>query len=94
MTGGTDQSCMLRLTLALYVQLLEPLRLACGQTLPRLVEPALACLHKLVSQDTTFAKSKALTVCRQFSACRSLMHTCKLKAPLAGERATILLLLR
>lgn len=33
----------------LSVQLLEPLRLACGQTLPRLVEPALACLHKLVS---------------------------------------------
>lgn len=31
------------------MQLIEPLRLACGQDAPRLVEPALACLHKLVS---------------------------------------------
>lgn len=54
---GTDQSRMLRPTLCLSVQLLEPLRLACGQTLPRLVEPALACLHKLVSQNTAFAKA-------------------------------------
>ena len=81
----------MRLTLSLSVQLLEPLRLACGQTLPRLVEPALACLHKLVSQNTTFSESKNATLYRQFGARRSLMHTCKLKAPLAEERATILL---
>ena len=39
-------------------------------------------------------KSKNMNVCGQCSACRLLMHTYKLKAPLAEERATAPLLLR
>ncbi|KAL0043362.1 hypothetical protein WJX79_002614 [Trebouxia sp. C0005] len=38
-------------------ELLEPLRLACGQDAPRLVEPALACLHKLVAHAYLQAES-------------------------------------
>ena len=33
-------------------QVLEPLRLACLLDAPRVVEPALACLHKLVCSPT------------------------------------------
>ena len=32
------------------VQILEPLRMSCGVDIPRIMEPALACLHKLVHQ--------------------------------------------
>lgn len=38
-------------------ELIEPLRLACGQDAPRLVEPALACLHKLVAHAYLQAES-------------------------------------
>ena len=34
------------------MQVLEPLRLACASENPRLVEPALGCLHKLVSPQS------------------------------------------
>ena len=33
------------------MQVLEPLRLACASENPRLVEPALGCLHKLVGSQ-------------------------------------------
>ena len=42
----------------------------------------------------TIWKSKTVSVYRHFNACRLLMHTCKLKAPLVEERATTPLLLR
>ena len=32
------------------MQILEPLRMSCGVDIPRIMEPALACLHKLVHQ--------------------------------------------
>ena len=34
----------------MHLQVLEPLQMACVMDVPRIAEPALGCLHKLVSR--------------------------------------------
>ena len=48
------------------LQVLEPLQMACVMDVPRIAEPALGCLHKLVSRP---AQPKRVSLCMLMACC-------------------------
>ena len=60
----SDQQCLGDSSMPL--QVLEPLQMACVMDVPRIAEPALGCLHKLVSRP---AQPKRVSLCMLMACC-------------------------